>query len=300
MYYKQYTAVTWFVVPSYVLTIVLGTFGNIVVLRSSFSGELVRDKPYDLILSNGVMADLIICVIFTPLLLLYRANEAAHWIENSPLCEMTVFTSLLSVSLQYLVFPLFSLNRKDLVVNALSPWLSQRGCKKLLFVGWLFCSAVSAGQVAILRNISDSDDTPKLYRCIMVNREWDMYSTYFLGYCSLLYTASIVISMHCYARIHRMVSAADAIDSVLSVDDAKRTKMCKIVAIVYTLFWSPFLFVQLYGVFGQYSELVFNCHALASAIGVMASAVNPYLYSYMDHYYKKKFINIFKLTSCED
>ena len=300
MYYEQRTAVTWFVVPCYLLTIVVGTFGNLIVLRAYLRGERVWSKPYNLILTNGVVADLIICLIFTPLLLLYRGNASARLIEYSPLCEISAFTSMLAISLQYVVFPLLSLNRMDIVLSDSSPWLNQKRCKKLLVAGWFLCIAASTVLVALLRLSLDIDDTPKLHRCILVNTKWDTYAIYFLGYSTLLYLASSIVAISCYRQVYAAVSPTGSSDAVLSIDDTRRTKMCMIVAIVYTLFWTPFLFVQLYGLFSEYSELVFNCHALASAVGVMASAVNPYLYSFMDHYYKKKFINIFKFVQNED
>ena len=296
MYYEQYPVVTWFVVPSYLLVIVLGTFGNLVVLHAYLTGERVWERPYNMILSHGVVADLIICAFFTPLLLLYRANAPARLIESTPLCELSVFSSMLAISLQYVIFPLFAINRRDLVLNCTTPVLTQAKCKKLLAAGWLMCIAASGILVVLLRNDVGTEDTPKLYRCILVNSKWDAYTVFFLGYSTLLYIASTLIAYRCYKDIR----SAGSSDPVLPIDDTRRTKMCKIVAVGYTVFWTPFLLVQLAGLFGEYSELIFNLHAVASVFGVLASAVNPYLYSYMDHYYRKKFINIFKFTMNED
>ena len=296
MYYEQYPMVTWFVVPSYLFVIVVGTFGNLVVFHAYLTGERVWNRPYNLILSHGVVADLIICAFFTPLLFIYRSNAPARLIESTPLCELSVFSSMLAISLQYVIFPLFALNRRDLVLNYSTPFLTQSKCKKILTAGWLICIAASGILVVLLRNDLGTEDTPKLYRCILVNTKWDPFTVFFLGYSTLLYGASTFIAYRCYKDIRN----AGSPDPVLSVDDTRRTTMCMIVAVVYTVFWTPFLLVQLTGLFGEYSEIVFNLHAVSSVSGVFASAVNPYLYSYMDHYYKKKFINIFKFTLSED
>jgi hypothetical protein len=296
MYYEQYPVVTCFVVPSYLFVIVVGTFGNLVVLHTYVTGERVWERPYNLILSHGVVADLIICAFFTPLLLLYRSNAPAHVIESTPLCEMAVFSSMLAISLQYVIFPLFALNRRDLVLNHTTFFLTQSKCKKMLTAGWLMCIAASAIQVVLLRNEIDTETTPKMYQCILVNTKWDAYSVFFLGYSTLLYGASTLTAYRCYKDIRN----AGSLGPVLPIDDTRRTKMCMIVAVVYTVFWTPFLRVQLTGLFGEYSELIFNLHAVSSVPGVLASAVNPYLYSYMDHYYKEKFINIFKFTANEE
>ena len=114
--------VTWFVVPSYVFVIVTGTFGNLVVLYAYLTGERVWNRPYNLILSHGVVADLIICAFFTPLLLLYRSNAPARVIESSPLCELSVFSSMLAISLQYELY-----NYGDLKTAQKNPYFL---CKK--------------------------------------------------------------------------------------------------------------------------------------------------------------------------
>lgn len=296
MYYEQYPMVTWFVVPSYLLVIVVGTFGNLVVLHAYVTGERIWEKPYNLILSHGVVADLIICAFFTPLLVLYRSNAPSRVIEITPLCEMSVFSSMLAISLQYVIFPLFALNRRDLVLNRATPFLTLPKCKKILTVGWLMCVVASGILVSLLRNELVDEATPRLYRCILVNRKLDAFTIFFLGYSTLLYCASTLIAYRCYKDIRN----AGTVDDVISIDDTRRTKMCMIVAVVYTVFWTPFLMVQLTGLFSEYSELLFNLHAVSSVFGVLASAVNPFLYSHMDHYYKKKFINIFKFTASND
>lgn len=296
MYYEQYTLITWLVVPCYILVIVMGTFGNIVVLKAYLTSERVWNRSYNLILCNGVIADLIICSFFTPLLLIHRSNASARLIEISPICEMSLFSSTFAISLQYVVFPLFALNRRDVALNIASPFLTLPKCRKLLAAGWFICIAVSATIVVLLRSDVGNDVVPMLHRCILVNTRLDTFTMFFLFFSAPLYAASVLVAFKCYRDIRSVGSQ----DLVLSLDDERRTKMCKIVAVVYTVFWSPFLFVQIFGIFGPYSELIFNLHAASSAIGVFASAVNPYLYSYMDHYYRKKFINIFKFTMTED
>lgn len=88
----------------------------------------------------------------------------------------------------------------------------------------------------------------------------------------------------------------ESLQSILTPDDIGRTKICIVVAIVYTVFWTPFLLVQFYGIIGNYTEVVFNLHALSSILGLMASAVSPYLYCSMDKYYKRRFLEIFRCT----
>ena len=94
--------------------------------------------------------------------------------------------------------------------------------------------------------------------------------------------------------MYRKVTVEETLQAILRPDDIGRAKICVMVAVIYTVFWTPFVLVQIYGIFGHYTEVVFNLHALSSIPGVMASAVIPYLYCCMDQYYKRRFSEIIK------
>jgi hypothetical protein len=193
-YYEQYTAVTWIVVPCYILTILIGTFGNAVILRAYFTDPTIRKKTYHYLLANGAFTDIVMCCVFTPLLLIYRANERAHTIEVSPLCEMGVFSSTICVSIQYVIFPLLSINRQDIASRPLTPWLTKKQCKTILIGAWGTCAVLSLIHVGILHLPAEPDDPPKLYRCILVSRRFDPFTGAFLVYSFLLYCASIFVT----------------------------------------------------------------------------------------------------------
>lgn len=194
MYYDQYTAVTWLVVSCYIITILSGTFGNVVILRAYYSDPAIQEMTYHFLVANGAVTDLVICCIFTPLLLIYRANEHGHTIATSPLCELNIFSSTLCVSIQYVVFPLLSINRHDLASRPLTPWLTKKQCKKILIGAWSVCAIISLIQAGIVHLPSDPDDTPKLYRCILITRRLDPFSGSFFVYSVLLFCASIFVT----------------------------------------------------------------------------------------------------------
>ena len=84
----------------------------------------------------------------------------------------------------------------------------------------------------------------------------------------------------------------ESLHTVLGEDDVGRAKACVLVAIVYSAFWTPFVLVQFYGMFASYTEVVFNLHALSSILGVMASAVTPYMFCSLDRYYRRRFLEL--------
>ena len=194
LYYDQYPAVTWIVVAAYIVTIITGLFGNAVILRAHFTDPTVQAKAYHYLVAHGALTDIIMCCVFTPLLLIYRANEHAHTIELSPLCELSVFSSTVCVSVQYVVFPLLSINREDVASRSLNPWLTKGRCRTIMIGAWSACGVVSLTQVGILHLTTEPDLSPKLYRCILVSRSFDAFSGAFLVYSFLLYCASIFVT----------------------------------------------------------------------------------------------------------
>ena len=192
MYFEQYTAVTWIVVPCYILIILAGLFGNAIILRAYMTDPTVQKKTYHFLLANGALTDIIMCGVFTPLLLIYRANEHAHTIELSPLCELSIFSSTLCVSIQYVVFPLLSIDRHDTACRPLTPWLTKELCKAIVVGAWAGCALLSLVQVAIV--YVPSEDIPKMYRCILVSQRMDVFTGAFFVYSFLLYCLSISVT----------------------------------------------------------------------------------------------------------
>lgn len=290
--YEQYLAVTALVSPVYMLAIVVGTVANLVIIHSYFADISIR-KPFNFLITNLAVADFILCVLFTPLLFSYRVNARAAAIAISPFCEASIFFSMLSISLMYAIFPLLAVQRRDAMLPPQSSFLNFAQIKGLVGVFWVVCVIVSVVLVAVAWSMFLAGDrTPKIFRCLLINQVFDTYSIYFLAYSASLYGISLVVTFSVYCQIYRALKSNDS-GVNLSSEERQATKLGLIVALVYTLCWTPFLFVQLAGLFGTYSELHFNLHACASAIGVSGSAVNPILYGVIDPYYRARFSAFF-------
>ena len=286
--YNQYLAVTALVSPVYLVVIVVGAIGNVVVIHSYFADLNIR-KPFNFLITNLAVADFILCVLFTPLLFTYRINAPAALIAISPLCEAAIFFSMLSISAMYAVFPILAIHRRDVMLPNRNTSLNFVQVKCLVVCFWVICFIASVVLVAVAWSMFMAGDrTPKIFRCLLINQKFDSYSIYFLAYSAALYGVSLVVTFSVYSQIFQAVSSnAAGVNS--SSEERKATKLCLMVATVYTLCWTPFLLVQLAGVFGTYTELHFNLHACSSAIGVFGSAANPVLYGLMDPYYRARF-----------
>lgn len=104
------------------------------------------------------------------------------------------------------------------------------------------------------------------------------------------------VAVRSYFQMYRAIADERSLHHAVEEDDIGRTKINIIVAVVYTAFWTPFVLVQFCGIFGHYSEVIFNLHALSSVFGVMASTVIPYLYFSKDRYYKRIFTELVKCS----
>ena len=291
--YEQYPFTTAFVCPLYLLTIILGSLGNGMVIYSYVTDRSIH-RTFNFLITNLAIADLLVCGLFTPLLFIYRVHAEAELIGITPLCEISLFLSMFSISLMYFVFPLLAYHRKDVMIRPREPRLSLTQARLVVYVFWVLCVLASLFIVLMARReISSDNPTPKIYRCLLINMSLDTYAKAFLGYSATLYGLSIVVTAVIYIRIFRSLGThMEGVNG--SADERHTTKLCFWVAIVYTACWTPFLLVQLAGVFGTYTELHFNLHGCSSAIGVIGSAVNPVLYAVMDPYYRDKMNHLLK------
>ena len=296
-HYEQYAATTAFVCPLYLLTIVLGSLGNGMVIYSYATDKSIHQTFYFLI-TNLAIADLLICLLFTPILFIYRVYAKAELIAYTPVCEISLFLSMFSISLMYFVFPLLAYHRKDVMLRPQHPRLLLAQARLVVYIFWFLCIIASLFMVLMARaEFASGDPTPKLYRCLLINQSLDTYAQAFLGYSASLYGLSIIVTAVMYFQIfYKIRTPMEGVNG--SGDERHCTKLCFWVAIVYTAFWTPFLLVQLGGVFGAYTELHFNLHGCSSGIGVIGSAVNPVLYAIMNPYYRVRLRDLFKrLTS---
>ena len=96
-----------------------------------------------------------------------------------------------------------------------------------------------------------------------------------LGYSIPLFGLSIIVTIIIYIQIYCSKSSPRV---TLSFEEWQTTNMCFWSAVIYVVCWTPFVLVQMSGVFGTYTELHFNLHGMSSAIGVLGSALSSWLY----------------------
>ena len=296
-HYEQWVATTAFVSPLYILTIVLGSLGNGMVIYSYATDQTIH-RTFHFLITNLAIADLIMCLLFTPILFIYRVYAKAELISYTPVCEISLFLSMVSISMMYFLFPLLAYHRKDAMLRPQQPRLNLAQTRLVVFFFW-FLSTFAGGLMILMarREFGSGDPTPKLYRCLLINQSLDRYAKIFLGYSATLYGLSIAVTAVLYLHIFRTLGTnIEGVNG--SADERHVTKLCFWVAIVYTAFWTPFLLVQLGGVFGNYTELHFNLHGCSSGIGVIGSAVNPLLYAIMHPYYRAKLRDLFNRLIC--
>jgi len=290
--YEQYPVTTAFVIPLYLVTIVLGSLGNGMVIYCYITDKAIY-RTFNFLLTNLAIADFIICALFTPMLFSYRINEKAGIIGYAPLCEISLFLSMFSISLMFFLLPLLAYHRKEVMLRPKHPRISLAQARLVIRIFWFLCILAAVMMVLMARREFASSESIRqnMYRCLLINQSLDLYAQVFLGYSMVLYGISIVITVVIYIQIYRSYSSPRVNKSP---EERQITKLCFLLAILYSVCWMPFVLVQFFGVFGTYTELHFNLHGISSAFGVIASAVAPLLYAKMIPYYKGRVNYLFK------
>lgn len=174
-HYEQYTVTTVFVSPLYLVTILLGSFGNGMVIYSYVTDRAIQ-RTFNFLLTNLAIADLIICALFTPMLFAYRVHERAAIIGYTPLCELSLFLSMFSISLMYFVFPLLAYHRKDVMFRSQPPGFSLGQARQVMRVFWFLCifSGVLIVLLARREFVSSGPIYQNMYRCLLINQSLDL------------------------------------------------------------------------------------------------------------------------------
>lgn len=175
--FEQYTATTAFVTPLYLIAIALGTFGNALVIYFYITDKSIQ-RTFNYLLTNVAVADFVICAVFTPLLFAYRVHEKAEIIGFTPLCELSLFSSMFCASLVYFVFPLMAYQRKDVMSRSQHAKLTLAQGRVLMAIFW-FSSLLSGAMMIVVARCEFIDSGPSyvnMYRCIMVNQRLDFFS----------------------------------------------------------------------------------------------------------------------------
>ena len=176
-YYEQYPVTTAFVSPLYLITIILGTFGNGMVIYSFVTDKAIH-RTFNFLLTNLAIADLMISALFTPLLFAYRVHEKARIIGYTPLCEINLFFSMVSISLVYFAFPFVAYHRKGAMLRSQPERLSL--AKARLMMGVLWSVSILSGVMMVLlarREFAAGNPVyPSMYRCLMINQRLDLYA----------------------------------------------------------------------------------------------------------------------------
>ena len=175
--YEQYSVTTVFVCPLYLATIILGSLGTGIVIHAYVTDKATH-KAFTFLLTNLAIADLIVCSLFTPLLFCYRVHETAGIIGFTPLCELSLFLSVFSTSLIFLVFPLLAYCRKDAMLLPDHPRFSLERARTVTRVFWVLSILSGAMMVVMARcDLTNNDSVfPYLYRCLMINQSLDLYA----------------------------------------------------------------------------------------------------------------------------
>lgn len=295
--YEQYAVTTVFVCPLYLATIILGSLGTGIVIHAYVTDKATH-KAFNFLLTNLAIADLIVCSLFTPLLFCYRVHETAGIIGFTPLCELFLFLSMSSTSLIFLVFPLLAYCRKDAMLLPDHPRFSLERARTVTRVFWVLSILSGAMMVVMARcDLANNDSVfPYLYRCLIINQSPDLYAQVFLGYSIPLFGLSIIVTFIIYIQIYCSKSSPRV---TLSFEEWQTTKLCFWSAVIYVVCWTPFVLVQMSGVFGTYTEIHFNLHGMSSAIGVLGSALSSWLYIMGIPYYKAEMKRVLFRQSLE-
>ena len=285
--YQQYTSTKWFCVPIYIFNIIVGTTANfLIMLIYSRAGHEFKKDSYNYILTHLAGANLILSLIFNPILLAYRIEPQANVIAGGAVCAAGLLTSILALSMVFACLPLLALHRNDAHLNhngTTNNKLTKAKAKVYVWTFWAISITFSISYVLLV--LLDSRNAPlaiKRDRCLLASYGINRMTLAFLIYAGVLMALPIVLSIFYLLGPLFSISVAGSIN-------ATRTKLTLLLLAGSTIVWTPFGVIQAFGIFAYYSELLFNLHACVAAVGLLWSSVSPILIMITDTYFVIEF-----------
>jgi len=291
--FRLYPSLVVFIVVVYIIVVVLGSIGNVLVFC-----VIVRRpemwSPTNVLIANLAFADIFVCAFVLPVSLYHQLTD--DWVFGRVLCHAIPTAYGVVVYASTLTMTAIAIDRYILIVFPLATKITLSAAM-LMVLGIAVSSVSVAAPIAVYSQYKVIDDAELRFNrriCIEMWPSREARKTYAVLTLVVQYFIPLMLIALLYSHIfhsvrHRMPSKSGA---------SRRTKtnlMLVAVVFVFAVAWTPY---QLFSVIlefqsGLVSGKYFKLSDLAlRALAMSSSCVNPFLYGWLNDNFRNAFIDI--------
>ncbi len=279
------------VVVLYVIVVVLGTFGNLLVVLTVTRAKCMQN-PTNIFIANLALADIFVCVFDLPLNAHYQITGS--WAFGAALCHVIPAAFAVVVFASTLSLTMIAIDRYLLIVKPSVQRMSIQTALLLVVIAAI-TSITVASPIAIYAVYYDYHDTKVNYHQTVCSEAWPsallrrLYSILTLVFQFVVPLAIIALL---YLLILRRVR-----NRMLRVSRrrSKVTKMSITVVAVFAVTWVPFHVFSLLNEF--HGDLITGkayrfTDSILRVVAMSSSCINPFLYGWLNDNYRAAFLTL--------
>lgn len=295
---------------AYSVVFVLGIFGNSFVVAVVVRSPRMRTVTNYFIV-NLALADILVVLVCLPATLV--SNLFVPWLMGWFMCKMVAYLQGVSVNASINTLVAISVDRFLAICYPLKWQLTRRSARKMIIVIWIFSLLITLPWAIYFRQSPIHSTTPDVQICSEIWPHDDSERLYFLiANLCLCYILPLFLITACYVAIwwrvwKRSIPGENkgANRDIVQRSKLKVVKMMLVVVVIFILSWLPlyiiFARIKLGGPIedGSWQEKVILIAApVAQWLGASNSCINPVLYAYFNHKFRRGFVAIIKSRKC--
>ncbi|XP_064457130.1 neuropeptide SIFamide receptor-like [Ornithodoros turicata] len=294
---------------AYSLVFMVGLLGNSFVVAVVIRSPRMRTVTNYFIV-NLAMADILVCVFCIPATLV--SNIFVPWVLGWFMCKTMSYLQGVAVSASINTLVAISVDRCLAICYPLKCQLSSAGVRRILLVIWSFSIVVTSPWALYFTLAPLHPDVPGVILCVEQWPDETSSTLYFilahLFLCYLFPLFLIIVSYACiWVKVWRrnIPGETQQMDLVVQRCKLKVVKMMLVVVVIFVMSWLPLYIIFARIKLGSSIEegslewnLMVTLTPVAQWLGASNSCINPVLYAYFNHKFRRGFIAIVKSKSC--
>ncbi|XP_041667589.1 prolactin releasing hormone receptor 2b [Cheilinus undulatus] len=289
------------IIPCYVLVVVVGVFGNYLLLYVICRTRKMHNVT-NFFIGNLAFSDMLMCVTCVPFTLAYAFNPRG-WVFGRSMCYLVFLIQPVTVYVSVFTLTAIAVDRYYATVHPLKKRTSVATCVSVLTSIWLLSCGLVAPAITHTYHVEFKDEGFTICEEFWLGQEKERrayaYSTLLVTY--VLPLSAVFVSYLCITvKLKKCVAPGNRTQDKASIQQARKRKIFRLVALLVSAFAACWLPIHVFNVLRDIDIHLINkryflliqllCHLCAMS----SSCCNPFLYAWLHDRFRSELRKMFK------
>uniref|UniRef100_A0A8B9LDI4 Prolactin-releasing peptide receptor n=1 Tax=Astyanax mexicanus TaxID=7994 RepID=A0A8B9LDI4_ASTMX len=288
------------IVPCYVLVVVVGVFGNYLLIYVICRSRKMHNVT-NVFIGNLAFSDMLMCVTCVPFTLAYAFNPRG-WTFGRFMCYLVFLVQPVTVYVSVFTLTAIAVDRYYATVHPLKKRISMVACVYILSGIWLLSCTLVAPAVVHTYHVEFEGEDLTICEEFWLGQETERlvyaYSTLLITY--ILPLSAVCVSYLCISvKLRNCVAPGHRTRAQAEAQRARKRKIFRLVSLVVAAFGVCWLPIHVFNVLRDIDIRLINkrhflliqllCHLCAMS----SSCCNPFLYAWLHDRFRAELRKIF-------